>query len=183
MIYNKTDLQDAYLIELEPRADDRGVFARTMCREEFEKNGLVGTYVQQNFSASALKGTIRGLHYQNSPHQEAKLVRCTKGHIVDVIVDLRKDSETFLQHQAFELSDANRLQLYVPPGFAHGFQTLTDDVEVTYLVSANYAPGSEAGLRCSDPALGITWPVEVTTLSPKDADWPLIESGSWNAPF
>ncbi|RUR33465.1 dTDP-4-dehydrorhamnose 3,5-epimerase [Vreelandella andesensis] len=178
MFFHQTNLQDARLIELEPRGDERGFFARTMCRFEFERHGLQGDFVQQNTSYSAQRGTLRGLHFQRQPHSEAKLVRCLKGAIVDVIVDIRKDSKTYLQHQLFELSDANRHELYVPPGFAHSFQTLTDDVEVSYLVSAAYHPEAESGLRYNDELLAIDWPIPPTVVSEKDANWPLISERS-----
>lgn len=174
MLFHQTNLKDARLIELEPRGDERGFFARTMCRVEFERHGLLSDFVQQNTSFSAQRGTLRGLHYQRQPHAEAKLVRCLKGAIVDVIVDIRKYSTTYLQHQLFELTDTNRLQLYVPPGFAHSFQTLTDDVEVSYLVSAAYHPEAERGLRYNDERLAIEWPIPPTVVSEKDASWPLI---------
>lgn len=174
MLFHQTNLKDARLIELEPRGDERGFFARTMCRVEFERQGLLSDFVQQNTSFSAQRGTLRGLHYQRQPHAEAKLVRCLKGAIVDVIVDIRKDSETYLQHQLFELTDVNRHQLYVPPGFAHSFQTLTDDVEVSYLVSAAYHPEAECGLRYNDERLAIEWPIPPTVVSEKDASWSLI---------
>ena len=174
MIFHKTSLKDAYLIELEKRGDDRGFFARTMCREEFVAHGLDTDYVQQNTSFSARKGTLRGMHYQVSPYAEAKLVRCIKGALVDVIVDLRRDSPTYMNHESFELDEENRRQLYVPRGFAHAFQTVSDNVEVNYLVSAPYVPSAERGLRYSDPALRITWPLPVTVISDKDASWPLL---------
>lgn len=174
MIFRPTELKDALLIELELSGDDRGFFARTMCRKEFGKHGMATEYVQQNTSFSALRGTVRGLHYQKPPFAEAKLVRCIRGTIIDVIVDIRVDSPTYLKYQAFELSDSNRRQLYVPPGFAHGFQTLTDAVEVSYLVSAPYTPAAERGLRYNDAQLGIQWPLPVTAISHKDAEWPLI---------
>nr|WP_299242814.1 dTDP-4-dehydrorhamnose 3,5-epimerase [uncultured Halomonas sp.] len=175
MIFHETKLKDAWLIELEPRGDQRGFFARTMCKEEFARYGLLNDFVQQNTSFSAQKGTLRGLHYQMQPHGEAKLVRCLRGAIIDIIVDVRADSPTFLQHQQFELTDSNRSQLYVPPGFAHGFQTLGDDVEVSYLVSAAYSPQAERGLRYNDERLQIDWPLPVTVLSEKDEHWPLID--------
>jgi dTDP-4-dehydrorhamnose 3,5-epimerase len=175
MIFHETRLGDAWLIELEPRGDERGMFARAMCREEFGERGLLTDYVQQNISLSADKGTVRGMHYQRAPHTEAKLVRCTRGAIRDVIVDMRRSSATFLQHQGFELTSENRHQLYVPPGFAHGFQTLSDDAEVTYLVSAAYTPEAEGGVRCTDPRLSIEWPLPITNISAKDASWPLLE--------
>lgn len=175
MIFHKTSLQDAYLIELEKRGDDRGFFARTMCREEFAAHGLDTDYVQQNTSFSAYKGTIRGMHYQLPPHTEAKLVRCIKGAIVDVIVDLRQKSPTFMKHECFPLDERNRLELYVPRGFAHAFQAVSEDVEVSYLVSAPYTPAAERGLRYSDPKLGIQWPLPATVVSEKDASWPLLQ--------
>jgi dTDP-4-dehydrorhamnose 3,5-epimerase len=174
MKFHKTQLNDAWLIELEKRGDDRGFFARTMCQEEFAKHGMVTTFVQQNMSVSAHKGTLRGMHYQMRPYAEAKLIRCLRGAIIDIIVDIREESSTYLQHQAFELTDTNMNQLYVPPGFAHAFQTLTDDVEVSYLVSSPYTPAAERGLRYNDERLGIEWPLPVTTISDKDAAWPLI---------
>lgn len=174
MIFHQTDVNDAWLVELEPHGDQRGSFARTMCQEEFAAHGLISEFVQQNTSFSAQRGTLRGLHYQKRPHAEAKLVRCIRGAIVDVIVDLRAESSTYLHHQQFELTDSNRLQLYVPPGFAHAFQTLSDNVEVSYLVSATYYPQAERGLRYNDARLGIDWPLPVTVLSDKDATWPLI---------
>ena len=178
MIFNPTELNDAWLIELEPRGDDRGFFARTMCREEFGRHGMATEYVQQNTSFSAHAGTLRGLHFQRPPVAEAKLFRCIRGRVVHVIVDIRADSPSYLQHQAFELSHDNRRQLYVPPGFAHGFQTLIDAAEVSYLVSAPYTPTAERGLRHDDPALGIHWPVPVTVISDKDAGWPLVAEQS-----
>lgn len=174
MKYHATPLADALLIELEPRGDERGVFARTMCVEEFAARGIAGPFVQQNLSVSAKAGTLRGLHFQRAPHEEGKLLRCVRGAILDVIVDLRPASPTFLRHAAFELDDRNRHQLWVPPGFAHGFQTLVDDVEVSYLVTAAYAPAAEGGLRWNDPQLGIAWPLPVSTISDKDAAWPLL---------
>lgn len=178
MIFCPTELTDARVVELELRGDDRGFFARTMCRDEFDRHGMATEFVQQNTSFSAYKGTLRGLHYQEPPFAEAKLIRCIRGAIVDVIVDLRVHSPTYLKHQAFELNDNNRRQLYAPPGFAHGFQTLTDSVEVSYLVSAPYTPAAERGLRYSDSQLGIKWPLPVTVISDKDASWPLISEQS-----
>lgn len=175
MKFQSTTLADAWLIDLEPRGDARGMFARTMCAGEFAAHGLRTQFVQQNMSISAERGTLRGMHFQRPPHAEAKLIRCIRGAILDVIVDLRRDSPTFLRHEAFELTADNRRQLYVPEGFAHGFQTLSDDVEVTYLVSAAYAPASESGVRWDDPRLGIAWPLPVSTISDKDATWPLID--------
>ncbi len=178
MIYHKTSLQDAWLIELEPRGDERGSFARSMCRDEFVSRGIIGDFVQQNISTSRQAGTLRGMHFQRAPYAEAKLVRCLHGAILDVIVDLRADSPSYLRHEAFELSAKNKHQLYVPPGFAHSFQSLVDDVEVSYLVSAPYTPAAEGGLRYNDPLLGISWPLTVTAISEKDAGWPLLDTSN-----
>lgn len=174
MIFLPTTLQGAWLIELEKRGDERGFFARTMCEEEFATHNLATRYVQQNLSVSMHRGTLRGMHFQRGSAAEAKLVRCTRGRILDVIVDLRAASATYMRHEGFELDDRQHRQLYVPPGFAHGFQTLSDDVEVSYLVSAPYTPVAEWGLRHDDPSLRITWPLPVTTISAKDAAWPLL---------
>lgn len=176
MNFEKTDLADAWLIEPKFHGDERGAFARTMCREEFAQYGLEADFVQQNTSVSAHAGTVRGMHFQLFPHTEVKFVRCIRGAIVDVIVDLRRSSPTFMRHGKFELSAANNRLLYVPEGFAHSFQTLMGDSEVTYLVTAGYAPDAERGLRFSDPRLEIEWPLPVSTISPKDASWPLLET-------
>ena len=175
MIFRETRLKDARLIEPELRGDERGSFARTMCRDEFVAHGLAADYVQQNMSISAKAGTIRGMHFQRVPFTEAKLVRCVRGAILDVIVDLRAASPTYLKHEGFEMTAENHRQLYVPPGFAHAFQTLVDDVEVSYLVSAPYMPSAEGGVRYSDPQLGIKWPLPVSTISRKDDSWPLLD--------
>jgi len=172
MIFHRTALQDAYLIEIQKREDDRGYFARTMCRTEFAEHGLATDFVQTNHSYNRRRGTLRGMHFQRSPHAEAKLVRCVRGAIYDVIVDLRPQSPTYLQWQGFELTPENGHLLYVPEGFAHGFQTLVDDTDVTYQVSHSYTPTAEGGVRYNDPAFGIVWPEEVTVVSPKDASWP-----------
>lgn len=174
MIFTETTLKDAWLIDLQPRGDDRGMFARTFCRDEFAAHGMETSYVQQNMSVSAFKGTLRGMHFQRQPHAEVKVIRCVRGAILDVIVDMRPESPSYLKHEGFELTAENRRELYVPRGFAHGFMTLTDDVEVTYLVSAVYTPAAESGLRYDDPKLGISWPLEVTTISDKDRIWPLL---------
>ena len=174
MIFHKTAFKDSWLIEPELRGDERGSFARTMCRDEFAAHGLIANYVQQNMSISTHAGTLRGMHFQLAPYTEAKLVRCVRGALLDVIVDLRSNSPTYLKHEAFELSADNRRQLYVPPGFAHAFQTLVDDVEASYLVSAPYTPAAEGGIRYNDPMLAIDWPLPVTSISDKDARWPLL---------
>ncbi len=177
MIFHETSLRDAVLIEPEPHADERGFFARVFDSDEFESRGMVADYVQHNVSLSRRRGTVRGLHYQRGENVEAKLVRCTRGALVDVIVDLRGGSPTYLKHEAFELSAENRRLLYVPPGFAHGFQSLVDDVEVFYPASAAYAPAAEGGVGYDDPAIGIAWPLPVADVSDKDASWPRVAPG------
>ena len=173
MIFGKTSLKDAWLIDLEKRGDDRGFFARSMCQREFAAHGLDSSYVQQNTSFSATRGTLRGMHFQREPHTEAKLVRCLNGSIFDVIIDLRPSSPTYRCHEAFELTGEGRRQLYVPRGFAHGFQTLCANVEVAYLVTNFYTREAEGGVRYDDPAIGIQWPLPVTIISEKDKNWPL----------
>ena len=172
MLFHKTELLGAMLIDLELRGDARGVFARSFCSREFSDQGLTSSFVQQNMSVSADKGTLRGMHRQIAPHSEVKLIRCLRGAICDVIVDVRPDSPTYLKWQAFELTEENHRELYVPEGFLHGFQTLTDNVEVSYLVSAFYAPDAEYGARHDDEAFGIDWPAPVTVMSDKDKSWP-----------
>ena len=172
MKFHSTKLRDVHLIQLEPARDDRGFFARTFCVEEFAAQGLETNFPQHSISFSARKGTLRGMHYQLEPHSEAKLVRCIQGVILDVIIDIRPDSSTYRCWQEFELSSANRHQLYIPKGFAHGFQTLSDDVEVNYLISTPYAPELARGIRYNDPAFGISWPQPVTEISEKDLRWP-----------
>lgn len=172
MEFHSTKLAGAYLIELEPAQDSRGFFARTFCTEEFAAHRLETDFPQHSMSFSARTGTLRGMHYQREPGTEVKLVRCTRGAILDVIIDIRPKSPTYRHWQGFELSAANRRQLYIPKGFAHGFQTLSDDVEVSYLISAAYRPDLAGGLRYNDPAFGITWPLPVTEISEKDLRWP-----------
>lgn len=174
MLFEETSLPGAYVIDLERFEDDRGFFARAFCREEFEDHGLEPDVVQCNLSFNHRAGTLRGLHYQVPPATEAKLVRCIRGAIYDVVVDLRPDSPTYRDHLGVELSADNRRALYVPGMFAHGFQALTDGAEVFYQVSHPYSPDHERGLRHDDPALGIDWPLPVTDLSDKDAGWPLL---------
>jgi len=172
MKFNSTTLRDAWLIELEPVVDSRGYFARTFCIDEFAAKGLETKFAQHSVSFSARKGTIRGMHYQREPHGEVKLVRCIKGSVWDVIIDIRPSSPTYRYWQGFELSSANRNQLYIPKGFAHGFQTLSDDVEINYLISEPYSPQSSSGIRHDDPAFEIHWPQPVTEISSKDLSWP-----------
>lgn len=173
MIFKETKLKGAFIIELEKRGDERGFFARAWCKNEFVINGLVSNIAQSNLSFSKKAGTLRGMHYQVAPFEETKLVRCTKGAIYDVIIDLRPSSSTYKQWVAVELTEDNYKMLYVPQGFAHGFQTLTDDVEVFYHVSQFYSPGSERGVRWNDPRFGIKWPhVNIRIISEKDRNWP-----------
>ena len=172
MQFHSTRLRDACIVQLEPARDSRGFFARTFCVEEFAAHGLETIYPQHSVSFSARKGTLRGLHFQREPYSEAKLVRCIPGAILDVILDIRVGSPTFRCWQQFELSSRNGHQLYVPKGFAHGFQTLTDEVEVNYLISTPYHPGYASGIRFDDPAFGISWPMPITEISEKDLHWP-----------
>lgn len=172
MRFLPTTLKDAVLIEPERREDPRGWFARTFCEDEFAAHGLKTRFVQQNASANPKAGTLRGMHFQNAPHAEVKVVRCTRGALFDAIVDLRPDSPTRGQWEGFELTPENGRMLYVPEGFAHGYLTLADDTEAAYLVSYPYTPGAEGGLRYDDPAFGIEWPREVAVISDKDAAWP-----------
>ena len=172
MIFIHTRLPGATLIELEKREDSRGHFARIYCEQEFRANGLPARVAQTNRSTTRRRGTLRGMHYQRSPHAEDKLVRCEQGRIWDCIVDLRPDSPTYCQWLGVELSEANGRMLLVPKGFAHGFVTLSDDVAVSYQVSEFYTPGAERGIRYDDPAIGIEWPCPIVSLSEKDAAWP-----------
>lgn len=174
MHFHETKLAGAYVIDLEPFTDQRGQFARAWCSEEFAKRGLVAELVQVNVSVNPHQGTLRGLHYQEPPHTEIKLVRCVRGAIWDVIVDLRARSPTYGEWIGVELSPAAMNMLYVPEGFAHGFQSLTDDTEVNYQVSAPYTPQAARGVRYDDPALGVDWPLPVTRISDNDRSWPLL---------
>lgn len=174
MIFRKAALDGAYIIELEPHTDERGRFARAWCRQEFARRGLATDFVQGNVSVNPVHGTLRGLHYQAVPHGEAKLVRCVRGAIYDVIVDLRSWSPTYRQWIGVELTPDSFRMIYVPVDFAHGFQTLVDDTEVNYLVSAFYASEASRGVRYDDPALAIAWPVPVTRISAQDRSWPLL---------
>jgi dTDP-4-dehydrorhamnose 3,5-epimerase len=172
MIFRKTKLRDAFIIDIEELTDERGFFARGWCRNEFEKHGLVSNVVQANISYNRKKGTLRGMHYQVAPHEESKLMRCTRGAIYDVIVDLRTDSSTYRQWIGVELTAESHRMLFVPEGFAHGFQSLEDETEVFYQVSEFYTPSTEHGLRYNDPTFQIQWPLNVSLISEKDANWP-----------
>jgi dTDP-4-dehydrorhamnose 3,5-epimerase len=172
MLFTKTDLTGAWLIEAAPNRDPRGWFARTFCEREFADHGLETRFVQHSTSQSVSKGTLRGMHFQRAPHAEVKLVRCLKGAIYDVIIDLNPGSPSYRQWRGFELSADNQRQLYVPKGFAHGFQTLQDNVEVAYLISESFAPEAASGVRWDDPAFAIGWPLPVSVMSDKDKVWP-----------
>jgi dTDP-4-dehydrorhamnose 3,5-epimerase len=172
VIFTETILYGAYLINLERVEDERGFFARVWCRKEFEAHGLSTALVQCNVSFNALKGTLRGMHFQVSPHEEVKLVRCTMGAIYDVLIDLRKNSPTYLRHFAEVLSAENRNMFYIPEGFAHGFITLEDRTEVFYQMSAFYNAEAAKGVRWNDPAFGIRWPSDVRVISDRDRNYP-----------
>lgn len=174
MKFTTFDVAGPALIELSLFTDDRGGFARTFDAKIFAEHGLEPVVDQCNLSFNYAAGTLRGMHMQIAPAPEAKLVRCIRGAIVDIIVDMRPDSPTRLQHVAVELTAQNRSAFYVPPYFAHGYQTLTENAEVTYQVSGSYTPSAERGLRYDDPALNLSWPLPVTTISTKDASWPLL---------
>lgn len=174
MKFLETPLKDAYVIELSPFQDQRGLFARTFDKQLFESIRHYKEFVQCNHSVNYLKGTLRGLHYQVPPHPEIKLVRCIRGRVYDVIVDVRSGSPTFLQHLGVELSEHNMRMLYIPEGFAHGFQTLEENTQLIYHHSGYYQPESERGIRFSDPLLDIQWPLAPTVLSEKDRQYELL---------
>jgi len=172
MIFLETDIKGVYVIEIKKLEDDRGFFGRSWCKNEMAAYGLNPNVVQQNTSLSVHAGTLRGMHYQKHPFEETKLIRCTKGAIYDVVIDLRPDSQTFRNWFGIELTEDNHKMLYVPEKFAHGFITLKENCEVTYLVTQFYTPGSEAGLRWNDKMFGIRWPMEVKVISEKDSSFP-----------
>ncbi len=172
MLFRETKLAGAFLIEPERREDERGFFARTWCEHELAEHGLEATVVQCNISFNKRKGTLRGMHFQAEPKAEARLVRCTQGAIYDVIVDLRPGSKSFKQHCGVQLTAENRLALYVPKGFAHGFLTLQDNTEVFYQMSEFYSGEHARGVRWNDPVFGITWPGEVRVIAERDRTYP-----------
>jgi dTDP-4-dehydrorhamnose 3,5-epimerase len=175
MIFTETKLAGAYIIDLDRREDERGFFARAFCQKEFEAHGLKTLIAQANVAFNHKKGTLRGMHFQYPPAAETKLVRCTRGAILDIIVDLRPDSATYLQHIAVELNEANNRALYVPERFAHGYQVLQDRTETSYQVGEFYTPNVEGGLLYNDPRLGLTWPLPVTVISEKDQKFGLLD--------
>jgi dTDP-4-dehydrorhamnose 3,5-epimerase len=172
MIFNKTKLSDAYIIEIEKHEDERGFFSRLWCKKEFENHGLDSRLSQTNIGFSIKRGTLRGLHYQMLPYQEVKVVRCTMGAIYDVIVDLRPDSPTYKQWVSVELNSINRTMLYVPEGFAQGYITLVENTEMCYQTSQFYSPEFARGVRYDDPSFSIEWPIEVAVISEADKSWP-----------
>jgi dTDP-4-dehydrorhamnose 3,5-epimerase len=171
MIFTETKLSSAYVIEIEKIEDERGFFARTFDKNEFSKIGLDSEFVQSSISINNKRGTIRGMHYQNKPYEESKIVRCTKGSIFDVIIDLRPNSKTFKEWFSVELSEENHKMLYVPKGFAHGFQTLKDDTEVYYKITEVYDKKSSKGILFTDPTFQINWPLVVTIISERDKNF------------
>jgi dTDP-4-dehydrorhamnose 3,5-epimerase len=175
MIFNETKLKGAFVLDIERREDNRGYFARVFCQREFEKHGLKPTIVQGNVAFNKRKGTLRGMHFQYPPAAETKLVRVTRGAILDIIVDLRPESPTYLEHVAVELSADNARSLYVPERFAHGYQVLEDGTETSYQVGEFYAPSCEGGLLHNDPRLGLEWPLHVSEISEKDAGWKSLD--------
>jgi len=175
MIFTETKLAGAYLIDIERREDNRGFFARAFCQHEFAEHGLKPVIAQANLAFNRRKGTVRGMHFQYPPAAETKLVRCTRGAIVDIIVDLRPESPTYLDHIAVELTADTYRGIYVPERFAHGYQALADDTETSYQVGEFYTPATEGGLHIGDPRLGLTWPLPVGEMSPKDAGWEFLE--------
>jgi dTDP-4-dehydrorhamnose 3,5-epimerase len=174
MIFTETKLRGAYIIDIKKLEDERGFFARSWCQKEFETHGLNPRLVQCNISFNKKRGTLRGMHYQAPPREEAKLVRCTMGSICDVIIDLRSESRTFKQHLSALLSSSNRKMLYIPEGFAHGFLTLEDDTEVFYQMSEFYASEYAKGFRWNDPAFGIQWPMDIQVISERDETYPVF---------
>ena len=172
MRFTPAGLPDTVIVDIEERVDARGLFARTFCEEEFASAGLPTRFVQSSVSFNAHRGTLRGLHYQVPPKAEGKLVRCTRGAVYDVVLDLRSSSPAYLRSISVELTAENRRALYIPPGCAHGFQTLLDDSEVLYLMTEFYAPETARGVRWNDPLFGIAWPIGNPTMSERDATYP-----------
>jgi dTDP-4-dehydrorhamnose 3,5-epimerase len=175
MIFTETKLQGAYIIDIECKEDARGFFARAFCQKEFDAFELKPIIAQANVAFNHKKGTLRGMHFQYPPAAETKLVRCTRGAILDIIVDLRPESATYLQHIAVELNEANHRALYVPERFAHGYQVLRDSTETSYQVGEFYTPSAEGGLLYNDPRLGLIWPLPVTVISEKDQRFGLLD--------
>lgn len=178
MRFTPLPVDGAYVVDIEPVHDERGFFARIFDADAFAALGLAREFIQLSLSFSRQRGTLRGLHYQEEPAIETKLVRCIRGAMHDVIVDLRPASPTYLAHAAVELSAENRRAVYIPPLVAHGFQTLADDTETLYHIDAPYTPGAARGVRYDDPALGIGWPLPVSVINDKDRSWPMLDPGA-----
>jgi len=174
MHFQETKFKDLYVVDIDKKSDNRGFFARTFCAQELEAHGLRSVVAQCNLTFNPKKGTLRGMHYQTPPAAETKLVRCIRGGIYDVIVDMRPDSSTYLKHFGIKLTQDNYRAIYIPEMFAHGYQTLRDNTEVMYQVSEFYTPGYEQGFRYDDPTFKISWPLEVTVISEKDTNWSLF---------
>jgi len=170
--FTAAPIAGAFVVDIERMDDGRGFFARTFCRDEFAARGLRSSFVQCNLSSNPRKGTLRGMHFQRAPHGEVKIVTCLRGAIWDVIIDLRPGSATFMRWEGFSLSEENRYQLYIPEGFAHGFQTLVPNSEIGYLISAFYVPEAADGVRYDDPLFGIPWPFAPAAMSERDRSWP-----------
>lgn len=175
MHFTETKLKGAYIIDLERREDPRGFFARAFCQKEFEKHGLKPIIAQANIASNRREGTVRGMHFQFPPAGETKLVRCTRGAILDIVVDLRPESPTYLQHVSVELNEDNHRALYVPERFAHGYQTLQDNTDTSYQVGEFYTPNCEGGLMYNDVQLGLKWPLPLSVISEKDRGWKPLE--------
>lgn len=174
MIFTETILSGAFVVDLERKEDDRGFFARAFCQNEFNAHGLKPLIAQSNFAHNRVRGTLRGMHFQYPPAAETKLVRCTRGAILDVIIDLRPESPTYLKHFSVELNETNQRALYVPERFAHGYQALSDNTDICYGVSEFYVPDAEGGLMYNEPRLGLVWPLPVAVISEKDQKFPSL---------
>ena len=172
MKFNNTGIDERYTVDVNRLEDERGFFGRVFCSQEFDEMNLESSVCQANISYNKVAGTLRGMHYQKSPFQETKFIRCISGSIYDVVIDLRKDSPTYCQSFGVELNDKNRTALFVPKDFAHGFVTLQDDTEVIYMVSQSYVPNAEEGIRWNDPLFSLDWPIEPIVVSSKDNSWP-----------
>lgn len=175
MLFTETKLQGAFIIDLERREDSRGFFARAFCQKEFAAHGLKPIIAQANLASNIKKGTVRGMHFQYPPAAETKLVRCTRGAILDIIVDLRPESATYLEHISVELNEENQRSLYVPERFAHGYQALRDNTDTSYQVGEFYTPSAEGGLLNNDPRLKLQWPLPISVISDKDLKFPLMD--------
>lgn len=178
MHFDSTDLPGVLVVRPQRHEDERGFFTRTFCSDTFAAQGLVSHFPQTSISNNRRAGTVRGMHFQRAPHGETKLVRCQRGAIHDVVVDLRPDQPTYLKARGYNLTAENGLALYIPDGFAHGFQTLVDETEVFYAITPSFVPGAGSGIRFDDPAIAIEWPLPVSMVSDKDRLWPLIGTAS-----